>query len=406
MSNGHAAWHGTSQFVTLLHVQCRLNPTILQSAFSHICRKDPVFSSALRRINGKWALVRHTSYPSFLITFEESSKPLSPSDHLLENELNSILDSSRELIRLRIISTPDGNEHVWLLTLHHGVADAFTAKRLLSELLYETTLPPLVLYQNKKTTLSLQKEHAAYRYNKHAPGHPDFRSSLEAIAPFGTLPTTQICTLTFGRETVQALTKRAKEQHVSLNSLLTTACSESVLTLLNISNIDTFTAVSTRGTFAPNRNTGCFIDIAPITFSHDDAAHKAHVFNRSLNAYKQTCTQKAFKSSTPALSQTFTPSRKKAINNCQGIGFTHNGCIDKMPIPRGINILAYRSVANRNSGDLLSVFHFYFLYGELFISICSPSLLIEENMFNKLLFITQDCIYTKSLSSQRKFSYA
>lgn len=391
MANNHASRQGTSQFVTLLHMRCKINIDDLFKAYVDLCSDDPVLSSALCCEKGKWVLRQHSVdyIPPF--KSEVTLEKLEASDSLLETELNTILDSKQHVIRMHVISNPQYDEHIWLLTLHHGIADAFTAKHFLSRLLQKVTLPSI-----KNIVLPIQEVSFSTKIEKLPVikrDYPNLRTALNELAPQSAPIFTNVHTLIFPEKIVNVLTKFARYHHYSLNSLLTSISIAAIKTLLGLSSIETFSAISYRDHKFPQNETGCFIDIFALILQQANFDIQANHFNQALFKYRQSSNtaqalDKAIASDTP-----ITLSRDYAINFCAGIGFTNNGNIDKIIQSAGVEILSYRSVANRNSGDLLTVFHFSFLRKHLIISLAIPSLLLEKEDQIRLINLLNYYIY-------------
>lgn len=391
MANNHASCQGTSQFVTLLHIRCKINIDDLFKAYTDLCSDDPVLSSVLYCVKGEWILKQHSVDYIPLFKSEISLKKLEASDSLLETELNTILDSKQHIIRMRVISNPQYDEHIWLLTLHHGIADAYTAKYFLSKLLQKVISP-----SNKNTVSSTQKTFFSTKVEELPVierDYPNLQVALSELAPQSAPIFTNVHTLIFPEKIISILAKFAEYHNYSLNSLLTSISTIAIKKLLGISWIETFSAISCRGCNFLQNETGCFIDIFSLKLKQDNFDMQANYFNQALFKYRQSSDTLQALDKTIASDIPITLSRDYAINFCAGIGFTNNGNIDKIIQSTGVEILSYRSVANRNSGDLLTVFHFSFLKKHLVISLAIPSILLKKQDQIRLINLLRYYIY-------------
>lgn len=95
---------------------------------------------------------------------------------------------------------------------------------------------------------------------------------------------------------------------------------------------------------------------------------------------------------------------QKAVRLCEGLGFTNSGRTDTLKFENDINVLAYRSVANRTSGALLFTYHMSFHKGSLITSVLTSQLLLDKKSIQ--LFIQNINKYIKIIDQRVKLMKA
>ncbi|MDI2090901.1 hypothetical protein [Commensalibacter oyaizuii] len=383
MANAHASFMGSSQVVTLIYIDHKIDETECQRIFTQYCLDNPILLSKLIVNGDKWYVKRDKTLhnPSFN-TFRMDYH-LPKFDTILRKEVNDILDHSSELTRLRIIYLQKNIGCLLILTQHHAIADTFSAKQVLSHILssvdnskqqhsfehmpvWHPTVPCRRceddLHSDISNTSNIVPLHKAlYKINNPTP-----------------TPVTNLHSWIINRNELKALDHYSKASNVSLNSLLTSIFSLAVMDVLHIRSINTYSAVSLRKKNKDLTEIGCKLEIADINIQMSDIATAAQLFEKRMHAIKNAIPREAEEDSLiPANHIPQHINRQNAINGCEGLGFTNGGKTENLLTQPDIHILAYRSVANRTSGSLLFTFHFSFHLGTLVITAVFSELILS-----------------------------
>lgn len=387
MANAHATGMGTSQVVTLFHVEPAVDAGRLHYEFLAYCRAHAVLASRIVPSDGRWCLEfdGNQKEPRFE-KFVSSGQGLSV-DKVVEAEANDILDPNYELLRLRHITARDLPGVLLVLVQHHAITDTYSAKRIMSDLLLAasgsgpTSHSPIRQYKlpdqpSDNSTVPNDTEHSAS-----ARDGRDLKSALRSLhLPSGAEARTGIETLCIDAQTVAALTNYCRLSGFSFNTGLTALITSCVIDLLEVDHIDTHTAVSARASILHSCEIGCCIDIFSCAIgSHEDGSGALLFENNIKNAKSAANMSLLVDSITPARFERPHLNTDSAIRECQGIGFTNSGRCTRIVTPGGSKLISYRSIANRTSGNLLMVFHVSFQDDVCIISIAFSYLLLSRS---------------------------
>lgn len=387
MANSHAMYVGTSQTVTLLHLDKKISTQLLQQTFEQYCEANPILLAKLTIQNKKWCLQKcsHAKINYEVVKFDEE---LTNFDVILENEVNLILDHTKTLTKLKLVYLTKNEGCLVILIQHHAIMDTYSAKKILSDVLkvfseddIELNYEQFPVWQAVEENTSVKNGGAAGNY-----GDNELTLALKSICTSEPKLRTSVNSWVIDSEQIAFLANYAKNLDSTLNSLLTTLLSMGVMEVLNIHQIETYSAITYRKKSEPYENLGCLLDVVGINIKSWDIDDSVRHFEREINYIKHRIDGVVEKVSQIASeSKRHTLSSQKAIALCTGLGFTNSGRTDRLTLNNGIDILAYRSVANRTSNALLFTFHMSFHKGNLIISAISSQLVLDKATI--LLFI-------------------
>lgn len=386
MANAHATGMGTSQVVTLFHVEPAVDAGRLHYEFLAYCREHSVLGARIVPYDGRWYLEFDGSRNEPRFEKFVSSAPGLCVDKVLEAEANDILDPNYELLRLRHITARGLSGVLLVLVQHHAIADTYSAKMIMSDLLLAasgngpTSHSPIRQYKLPDQPSDNSSEPTDIGRSVSVRDGSNLKSALRRLTlPSGAEARTGIETFCIDAQTVVALTSYCRVSGISVNTGLTALITSCVLDLLGVCSIETHTAVSARTPIMHSREIGCYIDIFSRSIGMDEGISNTLLFENGIeNAKLAAIMSLAVNSIEPAKFESTCLSTNSAIRECQGIGFTNSGRSDRIVIPEGSRLISYRSIANRTSGNLLMVFHISFQSGFCIISIAFSYLLLSR----------------------------
>ncbi|CAI3960416.1 unnamed protein product [Commensalibacter communis] len=384
MANAHAGFMGSSQVVTLVHIDQKINETECKQIFTQYCLNHPILLSKLIVNENKWYVKRNNDCHNPCFETFRMHSHLPDFDIILKKEVNDILDYSSHLTRLRIIYLQKNVGCLLILTQHHAITDTYSAKKTLSHILNFINLAKT---QSSTDHLPLwhpciSSHHFQPDVEQHFSNSSDtlpLHNALYKINNPTPLAATNLQSWILNRNELKVLDHYAKKIKVSLNSLLTAIMSLAVMEHLRIRHINTYSAVSLRKLNRKLTEIGCILDIADIDIKASDIPTAAQFFEQEMHNIKSTTLQDTEKQIfVPANSQPQHINRQNAINGCEGLGFTNGGKTNSLLTQPDIHILAYRSIANRTSGSLLFTFHFSFHLETLIITAVFSELILSK----------------------------
>lgn len=380
MANNHAVYKGTSQVVTLLYIDYKISSQQVKVIWDEYNSRNPLLLQRLFIQNRKWRLQKNTG---FILNYEtyKFEDEFRDFDTILENEVNDILDYNHILTKLKLIYFVKNQGCLVILTQHHAIADTYTAKKILRDVINSvSTEEEEKNYHNFPAWKPCHaKEVANYEVKQYCDLNNEFMLAIKKLSNSFPVKWTTIDTWIVDAERVNLLAEYAKQLNCHLNSLLTVIMSIGVIGLLDIHNINTYSAVSYRKNKKYDDVFGCLLEVVNISIKDWDIEDSTRRFERQINYIKNS-----LKDELETTSQIVAEYKKKnlcvqkSISLCEGIGFTNSGRTDSLKFDNGIKIIDYRSVANRTSGALFFTFHMSFHKGQLITSAVSSGLLLDK----------------------------
>ena len=396
MTKWHVYARGTSQIVMLMAIQGDLDLLRLQRVYETICLNEPALSAIVIQQADKWLLFRpdQPAKPLFVYgSFPKLSSGIEKFDRLLEAEVDNTLDIGHHLIRLTVLG--EGKHYLLMLTLAHSIADAYIGKRLLSQLLCETNVQIKSIVEIPEEN-EIQAEESVddvpsppeYDVQQLAKRiHTQLNDAVKALPPASDTLETGLHSFVISSMVLKQLTYLAKQHQLSVNALVTSLISQVMMDLLGLAVFKAVTALSYRNLFgAEITDVGCLIASSSALLAGDDVFENAHKISQEILLSKQNFPQpRAINEKLQHLGEVMITSRDQVIDYCSEVIFTNNGSIDKVRLPANLKLKAFRTVAAMPAGHVLTTFHIYFLYGQLFISTSYSKAIISPEMMNKLV---------------------
>ncbi|MCT6842445.1 MAG: hypothetical protein M3Z93_04880 [Commensalibacter sp.] len=406
MANNHAVFMGTSQAVTLLYLDYKISSKQFKIALENYINKNSLLQQKLVIQNKKWCLQKN-SHPVSNFEVYRYEEKIKDFDLILEKEVNNILDYNQVLSKLKIIYPVQNKGCIIILTQHHAIMDTYSAKKILKDLIDSISIDeeekyyehfPVWKYFNAKEVADCDIRQV------HKPDN-DFSQALKIFDNPLPLKWTAVDTWIINPSLLSSMEYYAKKLDCRLNSLLTVIYSIAVMKLLNINNINTYSAVTYRKNNDLMNQLGCLLDVVNINVKIWDIDDSVRRFEREISYIKKHLSKEL-----ETTSQILADAKKqklsfqKAARLCEGLGFTNSGRTDTLKFENDINVLAYRSVANRTSGALLFTYHMSFHKGSLITSVLTSQLLLDKKSIQ--LFIQNINKYIKIIDQRVKLMKA
>lgn len=362
---------GTTQTTSLLRLSGALPAEVMQRAAAALHARHPLLHSRIVEHSHALHFCADVPFAQIDVQCVASPENVQP-DELLQQQLAQVLDPSRQLWRLLLLSDPQANRHLLLLTCHHAIVDAASLVQLLDELLEdcERLHGGLPLQRTAEPLPGALEEHLT------ATTTPAHACTTPPPLPFlQTLPleqrTTGVSRLLLPKGLSSHLQNLAGKQKLSLNSLLAGALLKSAQDIGLGSQIRIGTAVSLRQraarTVASSR-IGCYIGVAHqcLTVANRPLLDVARDYQQQL---RTSLPMQALRQPDISLA-----ARRGAIERLreqqhfsQGIALTNHGSIHFSP-RRHLQIHDYANVASRVAGNFAVALHVTRFQGAL--SLC------------------------------------
>lgn len=389
--------NGTTQTTSLLSLSGALSAEVIQRAAAALHARHPLLHSRIVEHSNALHFCTDVPFAQIDVQCVASPENLQPNE-LLQQQLGQVLDPSRQLWRLLVLSNSQADRHHLLLTCHHAIVDAASLVQLLDELLEdcERLYGGLALQRTAELLPEALEEHlTAATTPAHACTTPPPMPFLQTLAL--EQRTTGVSRLLLPKGLSSHLQNLAGQQQLSLNSLLAGALLKSAQDIGLGTQIRIGTAVSLRQRAArtiASSSIGCFIGVA-----HQCLA----VANRPLLDVARDY-QQQLRTSLPmqALRQPDIGlvARRSAIellrqqqHFSQGIALTNHGSIHFSP-RRHLQIHDYANVASRVAGNFAVALHVTRFQGALSLCFTFAKPLMSEARIHLLQRKLQQTLLT------------
>jgi len=393
MAHMHAHLCGNGQVTTLLTLKGCFAKERLNAAVLRLFHRFQVLGCFIREESDELFFYSHNDFSRIEPEFVVLATPAEP-DRLIEEEVNGVLDSSQVLCRFRIVEVmATGRTHV-LFTRHHAISDAFTTERMCGEFL---------------------------RYLGEESGEPDADDAAQGLIEIGmgadawaaqngsimnsakpprgiAAPIPHVCKVPLSErqsgvvshilepELTERVIGYAKQNDVTINSLVSAALSRAVCNVLERHEVELFSAVSLRKRLVEGRivdEPGCYISVQNGTVCPGDLplASLAQTVGDDL--------RRAIGDNPPV------PAPHEAIRTriegmgrahmFFGVGITNMGKIELAGSTSGIQVEDFRSAVNRSGGLALLVLHISSFQGRLYFVFTYPLQLASNETINQVV---------------------
>lgn len=379
--------NGSTQTCSLLSFSGPLSATQLQHAARALHRRHPLLRS--RIVEHEQALHFQADVPFTAIDLRCAPVLAEQSvAALLQQQLEQVLDPQRALWSLLLLSTPAADQHQLLLSCHHAIADAVSMQLLLGELLSnaERLLTNAALDDTEVPLAAALEDHLL-----DGEQHPSPSATLAAIAYQANLPVSQrrtgIRRLLLDRRLTTRLQQHAREQGLSLNSLLAAALLKAAAESEFGAQICINTAVSLRQRAnrpITNMVLGCYIGVAShcLTVTGRSLPSVALDYQHQLRASLPHQAHRSVLSSL-ASNRTRIGALPEQQGFTQGIALTNHGaCV--FPVYRHFQLLDYANVASRVAGNFAVALHVTGFAGALSLCCTFPMPLMDPARIERL----------------------
>ena len=386
MASTHALLGGTTQVVSLLSFRGSFDQQRLISSFERLFTAHEILRLSIVEDENSFEFRGEVDFPRVERMLEATSE-IPTVERLLEKELNSIIDPKIGLWRYRIITDSHRGLSHLLFTRHHAISDGYTTLRLMRDLLaYYSTGTPIA---PELLSIGADKRIRSCRrapFLQKAAGNQRIQPSRFPFAEFVPihLRSTRVESRKISGVTLAELSASAKVRGQTLNSQLVAIFARAVGEEAALDVVNVFTAVSLRK--QPYSETqvsdlGCFITVSDVAIELSSLECIAQRYGKSISKHRDTFVP-SFREHADIRASV---KSRSSSSEFQGIAVTNVGSADQIQEASALEIVDYRSVANRNGGLFAMALHLSFLRGELTISLTYPTLILADGMAERVL---------------------